>query len=42
MATPNVQNLKEKNATYASGFNHGHLELPPAKRYLIGTEGVFT
>ncbi|ROV86786.1 hypothetical protein VMCG_10940 [Cytospora schulzeri] len=37
MTTPNVENLKEKNATYASHFKHGHLALPPAKRYLIVT-----
>ncbi|KUI55778.1 hypothetical protein VP1G_03136 [Cytospora mali] len=37
MATPNVENLKEKNAAYASNFNHGHLALPPAKHYLIVT-----
>ena len=36
MATPNVQNLKEQNAAYASGFTQGHLALPPAKKYLVG------
>ncbi|KAG8167775.1 hypothetical protein KVR01_003464 [Diaporthe batatas] len=37
MSTPNVQNLKDQNAAYAQGFTHGHLELPPAKKYLVVT-----
>ncbi|WWD18254.1 hypothetical protein CI109_102704 [Kwoniella shandongensis] len=32
-----VQNLKEKNASYASSFDKGHLALPPAKQYLVLT-----
>lgn len=36
MATPNVQNLKERNAAYADAFTQGHLALPPAKKYLVG------
>lgn len=36
MSTPNVQNLKERNAAYAESFTQGHLELPPAKKYLVG------
>lgn len=35
MATPTVQNLKEKNEAYASDFKHGELVLPPAKKYLV-------
>lgn len=35
MATPTIQNLKEKNAAYASNFKHGDLALPPAKKYLV-------
>ncbi|TLS25220.1 hypothetical protein PpBr36_07565 [Pyricularia pennisetigena] len=34
MATPNQQNLAEKNDEYAKNFTQGHLELPPAKKYL--------
>ncbi|KAJ4422258.1 hypothetical protein N0V82_003119 [Gnomoniopsis sp. IMI 355080] len=37
MATPTVQNLKEKNEAYASNFKHGDLPLPPAKKYLVVT-----
>lgn len=35
MATPNQQNLVEKNEEYVKNFTHGHLELPPAKKYLV-------
>lgn len=35
MASPVIQNLKEKNAAYASDFKHGELALPPAKKYLV-------
>lgn len=37
MSTPNVQNLEDKNAAYAARFTQGHLELPPAKKYLVVT-----
>ncbi|WWC70561.1 uncharacterized protein I206_104512 [Kwoniella pini CBS 10737] len=32
-----TENLKAKNAEYASSFVKGHLALPPAKKYLILT-----
>lgn len=30
------QNLKGKNAKYASDFTQGDLALPPAKKYVVG------
>lgn len=36
MATAVQQNLVDKNAEYASGFQEGHLALPPAKNYAVG------
>ena len=36
MATAVQQNLVDKNAEYASGFQEGHLALPPAKSYAVG------
>jgi hypothetical protein len=35
MATQVQKNLQDKNAEYASGFTHGDLALPPAKKYLL-------
>lgn len=35
MATPNVQNLQEKNEAFVRDFQDGHLPLPPAKKYLV-------
>lgn len=35
MATPNTQNLQEKNVAFAADFKHGDKPLPPAKRYLV-------
>lgn len=40
MATEIQQNLKTKNEQYASSFDKGHLALPPAKKYLVGTINV--
>lgn len=37
MATPNIQNFKQKNDAYASNFKHGDLPLPPVKKYLVLT-----
>ncbi|KAI1499930.1 carbonate dehydratase [Biscogniauxia marginata] len=37
MATEIQNNLKEKNAEYASKFTQGDLALPPAKKYLVLT-----
>ncbi|TLD25257.1 hypothetical protein PspLS_05608 [Pyricularia sp. CBS 133598] len=37
MATPHQQNLVEKNEEYVKNFTQGHLELPPAKKYLVLT-----
>lgn len=36
MATAVQQNLVDKNAEYASGFQEGDLALPPAKNYAVG------
>lgn len=40
MATPIQENLEKKNAGYASDFKEGHLALPPAKQYAVGTSHV--
>jgi carbonic anhydrase len=37
MATPIQENLVSKNKAYASSFTEGHLALPPAKKYAVGT-----
>jgi carbonic anhydrase len=37
MATPIQENLIAKNKAYASSFTEGHLALPPAKKYAVGT-----
>ncbi|EKG18316.1 Carbonic anhydrase [Macrophomina phaseolina MS6] len=37
MATPNQQNLVEKNKQYAASFDKGHLPLPPGKKYAVLT-----
>lgn len=35
--TPIQQNLVSSNKTYAASFDQGHLALPPAKKYAVGT-----
>jgi hypothetical protein len=37
MATPIQENLVAKNKAYASSFTEGHLALPPAKKYAVGS-----
>jgi carbonic anhydrase len=36
MATPVQENLQTRNASYASTFDKGDLEIPPAKKYTVG------
>lgn len=36
MTTAVQKNLVDSNAEYASGFQEGHLALPPAKSYAVG------
>lgn len=40
MATQIQASLEKKNAEYASDFKEGHLALPPAKQYAVGTSHV--
>lgn len=37
MATPIQENLVSSNKAYASSFTKGHLALPPAKKYAVGS-----
>ena len=37
MATSIQENLVKANNDYAAGFTQGHLALPPAKKYAVGT-----
>lgn len=39
--TPIQENLITSNKTYASSFKDGHLALPPAKKYAVGTSLPF-
>ncbi len=40
MASPIQENLVSKNKVYASSFTEGHLALPPAKKYAVGTTSL--
>jgi hypothetical protein len=37
MSTQIQENVAKSNEQYAASFKSGHLALPPAKKYLVGT-----
>jgi hypothetical protein len=38
--TPVQENLVNSNNAYAASFTEGHLTLPPAKKYAVGSSGL--
>lgn len=40
MSTQIQHNLARNNEQYATSFTSGHLALPPAKKYLVGTHAL--